>query len=70
MDQEILQNINERLDKSTDNGQNSAAADELRERLEDLQGQAESIIRKHPVKAVAAGLLTGFLLAKIFRSGD
>lgn len=70
MDQEILQNINERLDKSTDNGQNTAAADELRERLEDLQGQAESLIRKHPVKSVAAGLLTGFLLAKLFRSGD
>lgn len=70
MDEGIIQNINERLDKASENGHERVSDIDLKQELEELQTKAESFIRKHPVRSVLAGLLTGFIVARIFRSED
>ncbi|WP_138430049.1 hypothetical protein [Fodinibius saliphilus] len=70
MDEEILENINERLDKTLDRGRRMVEEEELAERIDELKLRAEKIIRKHPVKSVAGGLLAGYILGKLLSSDD
>ncbi|MFN1834079.1 hypothetical protein AB2B38_002360 [Balneola sp. MJW-20] len=70
MDEGIIQNLNERLENASENGHEGLSEVDVREQLEILQERAETVIRKHPVKSVIAGLLTGFIIAKIFNSED
>jgi len=70
MNEEIIQNINERLDRAIDKGREILEDEDLQVRLEELKDKSESTIRKNPIKSVAIGLAVGFIAAKIFTSKD
>ena len=70
MDEEILENLNEELDNALDRGRQMVDDEELAERVEELKLRAENIIRKHPVKSVAGGLLIGYVVGKLLSSED
>lgn len=70
MDEEILENLNSRLDDAINRGREAIDDDELAERVDELKRRAELMIRRHPIKSVAAGLLAGYLIGKIFSSDD
>lgn len=70
MDEEILQNLNRRLDNALDRGRKVVKDEQLSERLDELKDQAETTIRKHPLKSVAIGLLAGYIVGKIFSSEE
>ncbi len=70
MNEEIIENLNERLDEALDRGRKIVEEEELAERVEDLKQRTEILIRKHPVKSVAAGLLAGYILGKLLSSDD
>lgn len=70
MDEEILENLNEELDRALDRGRQMVEDEELAERVEELKLRVENLIRKHPVKSVAGGLLIGYIVGKLFSSED
>ena len=70
MDEEILQNLNRRLDDALEKGRKVVRDEQLPERLDELKEQAEITIRKHPLKSVAVGLLAGYIIGKIFSSDE
>ncbi len=70
MNEEIIQNLNERLDRAIDKGRVILSDDEFQQRVEDVKVQAEETIRQHPILSVAAGLAVGFVLARLFSSDD
>lgn len=70
MDEEILENLNEELDNALDRGRQMVDDEELAKRVEELKLRAENIIRKHPVKSVAGGLLIGYIVGKLLSSED
>lgn len=70
MNEEIIQNLNERLDRAVDRGREILEDEELHIRLEELRKQTETTIRKHPIKSVVLGLAVGYIAAKIFTSED
>lgn len=70
MNEEIIQNLNERLDRAIDRGRIMLEEEELQIRLEEFRARTESMIRKNPIKSVVAGLAIGFIAAKILTSKD
>ncbi len=70
MNEEIIQNLNERLDRAIDKGRVILEDEDLQARLEELKSRTEDTIRKNPIKSVAIGLAVGFIVAKIFTSED
>ncbi len=70
MDEEILQNLNRRLDDALEKGRKVVKDEQFSERINEIKKQTEQTIRKHPVKSVAIGLLAGFIVGKIFSSED
>ncbi len=70
MNEEIIQNINERLDTAVEKGREIIEDENFQLRVEELKSSAENTIRKHPLAAVASGLALGFIVAKLFNSGD
>ncbi len=69
MNEEIIQNLNERLDVAIERGRDMLADEQLRERVDEVKDKAEEVIRKHPLKSVLIGAAVGFLLGKII-SGE
>lgn len=70
MEEEILKNLNNRLDEAIDRGRKVIDDEELNEQLKDLKKRAEFLIREHPIKSVATGLLAGYLIGKLFSSDE
>jgi ElaB/YqjD/DUF883 family membrane-anchored ribosome-binding protein len=70
MNEEIIQNLNERLDRTIDKGRSLLADEEIQQKLDEARAQAEHTIREHPITSVLAGVAVGFLIAKMFRSDD
>lgn len=70
MDEEILENLNDRLDRALDRGRRIMNDEELIERLDELKHRAERLIRKYPVKSLAGGLLAGYILGKLLSSEE
>lgn len=70
MNEEILENVNRRLDDAMERGRRMVENDELPDQLDEFKGRAEALIRKHPVKSVAAGLLAGYVFGKLLSSDD
>lgn len=70
MEEEILENLNNRLDEAIDRGRRVIDEEELNEQLKKLKSRAEHLIRQHPIKSVATGLLAGYIIGKLFRSED
>ena len=70
MNEEIIQNLNERLDRAIDRGRDILSDEELHIRLTELKDQAEETIRERPLLSIAAGVAVGFIIGKIFSSDD
>ncbi|MBO6586584.1 MAG: hypothetical protein JJ953_10800 [Gracilimonas sp.] len=70
MNEEIIQNLNERLDSAIGRGREILEDEELQVRLDELRERSENTIRKNPLASVAIGLAVGFIAAKIFTSDD
>ena len=70
MNEEIIQNLNERLDSAIVRGREILDDEDLQVRLEELRDKTENTIRKNPLASVAIGLAVGFIAAKIFTSED
>lgn len=70
MNDDIINNLNERLDKTIERGRDILADEEFQRQVDEMKEMAEDTIRKHPLTSVAAGVVVGFLLARMFRSGD
>lgn len=70
MEEEIIENLNERLDDALEEGRRMVEKEELAQRINELKIRAESLIRQHPVKSVAGGLVVGYILGKILSSDD
>lgn len=70
MNEEILENLNQELDDALDRGRQIVEEEELAKRIDELKERAENLIREHPVKSVAGGLLVGYLLGKILSSDE
>jgi len=70
MNEEILQNINTRLEEALEKGREIVEDEELEHRIEQLKSRAEKFIKEHPVKSIAAGFTVGYILGKIFSSDE
>lgn len=70
MNEEIIQNLNERLDRAIYKGREILEDEDLQLRLEELKDKTENTIRRNPIRSVAIGLAVGFIAAKIFTSQD
>jgi len=70
MDEEMLGNLNERLDEALSRGRRIVADDELAEYIDQLRGRTEKVVREHPVKSIAGGLLAGYVLGKLLSADD
>lgn len=70
MNEEIISNLNERLDKTIDKGREIIQEEELQQQIDVLKDKAEVLIRKHPVKSVLIGVAVGFLVGKLLSSED
>lgn len=70
MNEEIIENLNKELDNALERGRKIVEDEDLQKRVEELKKRAELVIRKHPVKSVAGGLLFGFIIGKILSSDD
>lgn len=70
MNEEILGNLNERLDEALTRGRRIVDDDELAEYIDQLKARAEKMVQEHPVKSVASGLLAGYVLGKLLSSDD
>ncbi|HBQ58324.1 MAG TPA: hypothetical protein DD671_01500 [Balneolaceae bacterium] len=70
MNEEIIQNLNERLDSAIDRSREILEDEDLQVRLAEIQERAETLVRRHPIKSVAAGLAVGFIVAKFFTHQD
>ncbi|PWN06670.1 hypothetical protein [Rhodohalobacter mucosus] len=67
MDEEIINDLNDELEGAIEEGQSMLRNEELQERLEELKTETELLIRKHPIKSVLAGAVTGYLLARLLK---
>lgn len=70
MNEEIIKNLNKELDNALERGRKIVEDEDLAKRIEELRQRTESLIRTHPVKSVAGGLLVGFIIGKILSSDD
>ena len=70
MNEEIIQNLNERIDRALAKSREMVEDEEFQERVQELKERAETTIRRHPVKSVAIGLAVGFLIGKLISSDD
>lgn len=70
MNEEIIQNLNERIDRALAKSKEIVEDEEFQQRVQELKDRAETTIRKHPVKSVAIGLAIGFLIGKLINSDD
>jgi ElaB/YqjD/DUF883 family membrane-anchored ribosome-binding protein len=72
MDEEIIDNLNERLDETIERGRKLIEEDDLGEeisvQLEDIQYKLEQAIREHPLRSIGIGLLAGYIIGKLFSS--
>lgn len=70
MNEEIIQNLNERLDRAIVKGRAMLEDDDIQNQLNEFKLKAESTIRENPLKAVIIGVAAGFIISKIFSSDD
>lgn len=70
MNEEILENVNRRLDDALERGRRMVENDELPAQIDEWKHRAEGIIREHPIKSVAVGLFAGYIFGKLLSSDD
>ena len=66
MDEQILDNLNKRLEK-TSNDTETVLEEPLKLDVEELKDQLESIVREHPIKSVLVSFGVGYLLSRLFK---
>jgi ElaB/YqjD/DUF883 family membrane-anchored ribosome-binding protein len=69
MNDEIVKNLNDKLDLAIVKGKQLMEDEEIQQRIEDAKNIAEDTVRKHPIKSVLVGLAIGFLIGKAL-TGD
>lgn len=70
MNDEIMNNLNEKLDEALERGRQMLDEEELQHYAEDLKVHTEQIIKEHPLKSLTTGLVVGFLLGRMFSSDE
>lgn len=70
MNEDIMQNINQRLDEAVERGRQMIEDEDLPEQLDELKMRAEELIRQHPLKSIATGFVIGYIIGKVIRSED
>ncbi len=70
MDEEILHNLNRRLDLALERGRKIVEDEQLEQRIDELKRKTEAAIREHPLRSVAVGLFAGYVIGKLFSSDD
>lgn len=70
MNEEIIQNLNERLDRAIDKGKDLIADEEFQKKIEEVKDKAEDVVREHPIISVATAFAVGFVLVRLFSSDD
>lgn len=66
MNDEILRNLNYRIDKALNYTRQLVEDDEMSERIDEYKLRAELFIAKNPIKSIAGGLLAGYIIGKLF----
>lgn len=69
MNDEIIKNLNDKLDLAIEKGKQLMEDEEIQKRLQDAKNIAEDTVRQHPIKSIIIGLAVGFLIGKAL-SGD
>ncbi len=65
MNEEIIRNLNYRIDRALDYTRQMVEDDNMSERIEECKIRAELFIAKNPLKSVAGGLLAGWIIGKL-----
>jgi ElaB/YqjD/DUF883 family membrane-anchored ribosome-binding protein len=58
-----MENLTDAMDNGAEAMSDAAAA--ARERLEDAESQARSVIREYPLASLAAAVVAGYVLARL-----
>lgn len=67
MDEQILDNLNKRLEQTISDTESVLTDEPLSLNIEELKNDFEQVVREHPIKSVAVGFAVGFLLSRILR---
>ena len=70
MNDEIVKNLNDKLDLALEKGKQLMEDEEIQQRLNDAKNIAEDTVRQHPIKSVIIGLAVGFLIGKALKGDD
>jgi len=70
MNDEIVKNLNDKLDLALEKGKQLMEDEEIQQRLNDAKNIAEDTVRQHPIKSVIIGLAVGFLIGKALKRDD
>lgn len=62
--------LNEKLDELTDLGHELPEFDELQEKIAELRARAEGLVREHPLIAIGAAVVVGYLIGRLLSSDD
>lgn len=70
MNEDILENLNHRLDNALEYSRQLVDDERVIERVEGVKFNTETYIRENPLKSVAIGLITGYVIGKLFSAED
>ena len=70
MNEDILENLNHRLDNALEYSRQLVDDERVIERVESVKFNTETYIRENPLKSVAIGLITGYVIGKLFSAED
>jgi ElaB/YqjD/DUF883 family membrane-anchored ribosome-binding protein len=65
MNKATFDTLQHRLEELTAAGKNYIENDELQQQIQDLKTEAETLIRRHPLVSIAAGLAVGYLIGRL-----
>lgn len=68
MNEKIISDLSVQVKKLAERGKQLIEDEHLRKNADEITNKTKNAIRRHPVKAVIAGLAVGYLLGKIFKS--
>ena len=66
MDEQIIGNINDRLDRIIEQGRDMIDEEALMKQIETGSKQLQEQIRRHPYSSMVVGFVAGFALARLF----
>ena len=66
MDEQILDNLNKRLEKTITDTE-TVLEEPMKLDVYELKNQVESIVREHPIKSVLVSFGVGYLLSRMFK---